>query len=259
MAIPLLHLSSPFLLSSTTQKRFLYHRHHNYKNTLPKIPSSSFRNGSSNTPPETECPVPLDQQPINEYQNLSTSFPFSWASGDIVEYCSRLFVTGASFALLIALPVTWFGTVGPKTEPLKPVLAALSSGVFVVSIAVVRMYLGWAYVGNRLLSATVEYEETGWYDGQIWVKTAEVLARDRLLGSFSVKPVLSRLKYTLVTLAASLFVCVVLFINIEGGQKNSYMPFEESGGRAIPGVYNDDSARSFEPDAFCGEPAPPEP
>ncbi|KAB5553140.1 hypothetical protein DKX38_010451 [Salix brachista] len=259
MAIPLLHLSSPFLLSSTTQKRFLYHRHHNYKNTLPKIPSSSFRNGSSNTPPEIECPVPLDQQPINEYQNLSTSFPFSWASGDIVEYCSRLFVTGASFALLIALPVAWFGTVGPKTEPLKPVLAALSSGVFVVSIAAVRMYLGWAYVGNRLLSATVEYEETGWYDGQIWVKTAEVLARDRLLGSFSVKPVLSRLKYTLVTLAASLFVCVVLFINIEGGQKNSYIPFEESGGRAIPGVYNDDSARSFEPDAFCGEPAPPEP
>lgn len=156
MAIPLLHLSSPFLLSSLTQKRFIYHHHHNYKNTLPKIPSSSFRNGSSNTPPETECPVPLDQQPINEYQNLSTSFPFSWASGDIVEYCSRLFVTGASFALLIALPVAWFGTVAPKTEPLKPVLAALSSGVFVVSLAVVRMYLGWAYVGNRLLSATVE-------------------------------------------------------------------------------------------------------
>jgi len=66
------------------------------------------------------------------------------------------------------------------------------------------------------------------------------------------------LKYTLVTLAASLFVCVVLFINIEGGQKGSYTPFEEAGGRAIPGVYNDDSARSFEPDAFCGEPAPPE-
>lgn len=258
MAIPLLHLSSPFLLSSPTQKRFIYHHHHNYKNTLPKIPSSSFRNGSSNTPRETECPVPYDQQPINEYQNLSTSFPFSWASGDIVEYCSRLFVTGASFALLIALPVAWFGTVGPKTEPLKPVLAALSSGIVVVSLAVVRMYLGWAYVGNRLLSATVEYEETGWYDGQIWVKTAEVLARDRLLGSFSVKPVLSRLKYTLVTLAASLFVCVVLFINIEGGQRGSYTPFEEAGGRAIPGVYNDDSARSFEPDAFCGEPAPPE-
>ncbi len=31
----------------------------------------------------------------------------------------------------------------------------------VVAAAVVRN-LGWAYVGNRLLSAAVEYEETGW-------------------------------------------------------------------------------------------------
>ncbi|KAL0017605.1 hypothetical protein SO802_004674 [Lithocarpus litseifolius] len=230
-----------------------HHYHYNYKTQIPKIPfsSSSFRNGSNTPQPETECPVPLEQQPINEYQNLSTSFPFSWASGDIAQYSSRLFITGTSFALFIGLPVAWLGTVGPDSEPLKRVLCAFSSGVFVVTLAVLRMYLGWAYVGNRLLSATVEYEETGWYDGQVWVKTAEVLARDRLLGSFSVKPVLSRLKFTLVSLAASLFVCVLLLINIDGGQK------VEASGRVIPGVYNDESARSFEPDAFCGEPGLP--
>ena len=44
----------------------------------------------------------------------------------------------------------------------------VSSGIFfVVTLVVVRLYLGWAYVGNRLLSATVKYEETGWYDGQV--------------------------------------------------------------------------------------------
>lgn len=117
------------------------------------------------------------------------------------------------------------------------------------------MYLGWAYVGNRLLSATVEYEETGWYDGQMWVKTAEVLARDRLLGSFSVKPALSRLKYTLVTLAVSLFVCIICMVNIDESPKG-YATSEEGVG-VIPGVYNDESARSFEPDAFCGEPGIP--
>lgn len=31
-----------------------------------------------------------------------------------------------------------------------------------VVVALVRVYLGWAYVGDRLLSAVVEYEETGW-------------------------------------------------------------------------------------------------
>lgn len=74
----------------------------------------------------------------------------------MVEYTSRLFVTGASFALFIGLPVSWFGSVGAESEALKRILCAASSGVFAVILAVVRMYLGWAYVGNRLLSATVE-------------------------------------------------------------------------------------------------------
>nr|KYP72254.1 Uncharacterized protein ycf36 [Cajanus cajan] len=207
--------------------------------------TGSFSLSSKNS--ETECPVPQEQQPINEYHSLSTSFPFSWAAGDAVEYASRLFATGASFALLVGLPVAW----AQAEEPVKRVLCAASSGLFVVTLAVVRMYLGWAYVGNRLLSATVEYEETGWYDGQIWVKTAEVLARDRLLGSFSVKPVLSRLKITLVSLATSLLVCAVILVNIDGDQN---LTSKEPGVRVVPGVYNDESARLFEPDAFCGEP-----
>ncbi|KGN55327.1 uncharacterized protein ycf36 [Cucumis sativus] len=240
------------LISPFTNTRLLHLR-----NSVSRMPLSfSFRKGS-NVPPETGCPVPPEQLPINEYQTLSASFPFSWAAGDIVEFCSRLVATGASFALFIGLPVAWFGTVGVESDPLKLSLCAVSSGILFVTIAVLRMYLGWAYVGNRLLSATVEYEETGWYDGQIWVKTAQVLARDRLLGSYTVKPVLNRLKYTLVSLAASLFVSIVVLINIDGGELLG--PFftgksaaNDGGGRVIPGVYSDESARSFEPDAFCG-------
>ncbi|TKY57967.1 ycf36 protein [Spatholobus suberectus] len=218
---------------------------------VPTRTGTSFSLSSRNNGPETECPVPHEQQPINEYHSLSTLFPFSWAAGDVVEYGSRLFATGATFALLLGLPVAWFGSAGAQAEPVKRALCAASSGLFAVTLAVLRMYLGWAYVGNRLLSATVEYEETGWYDGQIWVKTAEVLARDRLLGSFSVKPVLSRLKITLVSLATSLFVCALILINIDGDQN---LTSNEPGVRVVPGVYNDDSARLFEPDAFCGEP-----
>lgn len=36
------------------------------------------------------------------------------------------------------------------------------------------MLQGWSYVGDRLLSAVVPYEESGWYDGQMWVKPPEV-------------------------------------------------------------------------------------
>lgn len=126
--------------------------HHRHCPNLIPLKSSS----RSPSPSETECPVPVEQLPINEYQNLSTSFPFSWASGDFVEYCSRLLATGVCFALFIGLPVAWFGAAGPDSEPVKRSLSAVSSGILVVTIAVLRMYLGWAYVGNRLLSATVE-------------------------------------------------------------------------------------------------------
>lgn len=87
---------------------------------------------------------------------MSTSQPYSWASGDFSEYCSRLFVTGVSFALFVGLPVSWYGSVGVGLDPVKRVLGAAAGGFFVATFVVVRMYLGWAYVGNRLLSATVE-------------------------------------------------------------------------------------------------------
>uniref|UniRef100_A0ACD5U0A4 Uncharacterized protein n=1 Tax=Avena sativa TaxID=4498 RepID=A0ACD5U0A4_AVESA len=204
------------------------------------------RNGSS---AGTDwCPVPPEQRPVNEYEALAASLPFSWAAGDLKVYCSRLAFTGAAFAIFVGLPVAAFGGRG---DAVHLALGATGSGILAVTLAVVRMYLGWAYVGNRLLSATVEYEETGWYDGQIWVKTPEVLARDRLLGSFSVKPVLNRVKFTLVGLAVSLTLCILLYANTEKPKE----PYESTGSaRAIPGVYSDSAARSFEPDAFCGEP-----
>ncbi|CAL4894626.1 unnamed protein product [Urochloa decumbens] len=143
------------------------------------------RNGSFSSPDTEWCPVPPEQRPVNEYEALASSLPFSWAAGDLRVYCSRLALTGAAFALFVGLPVAAFG--GRGGDAVHLALGATGSGILAVTLAVVRMYLGWAYVGNRLLSATVEYEETGWYDGQIWVKTPEVLARDRLLGSFSLR------------------------------------------------------------------------
>ena len=42
------------------------------------------------------------------------------------------------------------------------------------------------YVGDRLRTATLDYEETGWYDGATFHKPQEVLVRDRLLAAYEV-------------------------------------------------------------------------
>ncbi|KAK4584815.1 hypothetical protein RGQ29_022486 [Quercus rubra] len=98
-----------------------------------------------------------------------------------------------------------------RPDPLRFVLAAGTGTLFLVSLIVLRIYLGWSYVGDRLLSAVIPYEESGWYDGQMWVKPPEVLARDRLLGSYKVKPVIKFLKQTLVGTGALLVTAALLF------------------------------------------------
>ena len=60
-------------------------------------------------------------------------------------------------------------------------------------------------MAGRLRQATVPYEESGWYDGQLWVKPEEICNRDRLIVDYEVKPVLQRIRYTL-------GIIVILFI-----------------------------------------------
>lgn len=72
---------------------------------------------------------------------------------------------------------------------------------------------------------------------------------------FKVKPALRRLKTTLISLAIFLLVCARLLVNIDDGDQIGNNLTSEEGERVVHGVYNDDSARSFEPDAFSDEPS----
>jgi hypothetical protein len=63
------------------------------------------------------------------------------------------------------------------------------------------------------MEATVPYEESGWYDGQIWIKPPEVLIQDRLIGTYEIYPGLSRLHLTLIFLSVLFFVILTLLSN----------------------------------------------
>jgi hypothetical protein len=51
------------------------------------------------------------------------------------------------------------------------------------------------------MSPVIFYEESGWYDGQTWIKPDEVVTRDRLIVSYSIQPILKRLRISFATLA----------------------------------------------------------
>lgn len=140
------------------------------------------------------CPVPAEQQPINEYQDLKESWYFRWATLSLHSYVTPIAVLW-SLSWVIAAPIAAASFPIAK-HPAQFVLSAAAGACLVPALALLRLYLGWNYVSDRLLRETIFYEESGWYDGQLWTKPAEVVQRDRLIVAYEIRPLLQRLKRT---------------------------------------------------------------
>lgn len=160
--------------------------------------------------PGLEIEVPFEQRPVNEYSSLKDGPLYSWGELTPGSFFLRLGGLWLATFTVLGAPIA-AASFNPGREPLRFALAAGTGTLFLVSLIVLRIYLGWSYVGDRLLSAVIPYEESGWYDGQMWVKPPEILARDRLLGSYKVKPVIKLLKQTLVGTGALLVTAAFLF------------------------------------------------
>ncbi|KAI3665665.1 hypothetical protein L6452_44295 [Arctium lappa] len=161
--------------------------------------------------PGLEIEVPFEQRPVNEYSSLKEGPLYSWGELRPQSFFLRLGGLWLVTFTVLGLPIS-AASFNPSNDPLRFLLAAGTGTLFLVSLVVLRIYLGWSYVGDRLLSAVIPYEESGWYDGQMWVKPPEILARDRLLGSYKVKPVIKLLKQTLVGTGVLLVTAVSLII-----------------------------------------------
>jgi hypothetical protein len=147
------------------------------------------------------CPVPQEQQPVNEYEQLKRSWLFSWATLQEGKYWQKL--SGLWLSIWIVTGPVAAASFLPQKHPLLFILSAIMGTTFLLSLILLRLYLGWYYIGDRLNSQQIAYEESGWYDGQVWQKTPAEITRDRLLFSYQVKPILKRLEKTAI-LSASL-------------------------------------------------------
>lgn len=159
-----------------------------------------------------ECPVPFDQQPINEYLALKKTWLFNYSILDVRQYIlalsSLFFLSVAGICLYLLYFYANYFTI------LKSFSLSLCLVDFIFFVLFLRLYLGWSYVLKRLLSATIFYEESGWYDGQIWVKQADNLTKDRLIGIYYIVPTINRLKYTFYMIVfnfiCNIFACYLL-------------------------------------------------
>lgn len=153
--------------------------------------------------PVSVCPVPAEQQPLNEYQELKDSWSFRWVTLELGGYIKKLaWIWGLGWFVAGPMAAASFA---PGKYPTKFILMGAAGASLGVVLALVRLYLGWSYVRSRLENQQVFYEESGWYDGQCWTKPEEILTRDRLIVTYQVQPILQRLQRTFVLLALFFF------------------------------------------------------
>jgi len=156
------------------------------------------------------CPVPHEQLPVNEYEQLKNAWFFKWGSLDKISYLKKLTWIWA-WGWLIAGPIA-AASFSPEKKPLLFAIAGAGGSSIFVLLAAVQLYLAWYYVNTRLNQETIFYEESGWYDGQTWEKPTEVAARDRLIATHQVNPIIKRLQKTILMLILFMITSILLCI-----------------------------------------------
>ncbi len=155
------------------------------------------------------CPVPPEQQPLNEYRELQESGFFQWGTMALPAYLRKLAWTWG-WGWAIAGPVS-AASFAPAKYPLSFFLVGGAGASLFLGLVLVRLYLGWSYIHSRLSNETVFYEESGWYDGQVWSKPLEAQTQDQLVVTYQVRPVLVRLYRTFGGLAIALAIGGVIW------------------------------------------------
>ena len=140
------------------------------------------------------CPVPAEQVPIREYEEMRASWFYSWATKNLRGYLTPIIVLWL-LSWSVAAPVAAVSF--SPTRQLPQFLISGSVGCLVLPLlALLQLYVGWRHVGDRLRQPEVPYEESGWYDGQVWVKPEDIANRDRLIVDYQVSPIVTRLQKT---------------------------------------------------------------
>ena len=157
----------------------------------------------------TICPVPPDQRPLNEFNSIRNSWIISWPFLEKSIFYRKLilswfFITPISFTIS-------YGSDYLKNNIVELAFVSLTASIVLPILLLTRQWLSWIYIYKRLNSETIEYEESGWYDGQIWEKPIEWRAKDLLIAQHQIKPILNHLK-VIIILMISLIISSLLFI-----------------------------------------------
>ena len=156
----------------------------------------------------SKCPVPKEQQPTNEFLELSNSRLFALAKSN--EKFSIILISTWLVTFLIFLVIS-SGSSYFHTYLLRYIFLSFFGSLSVPLLITLRLFLGWSHIYKRLTSEIIEYEESGWYDGQIWNKPIELKEKESLIASIEVKPILKNLTQVTSVIISLILIGILIY------------------------------------------------
>ena len=157
------------------------------------------------------CPVPKEQRPIEEFHELSNSWFFGLPVINKTVLYKALSISWLSITPLSMLISSGSWTL--RHNPTKLILLSLVISLFLPCLLLLRQWLSWNYIFKRLSSENIEYEETGWYDGQTWEKPLQMRQRELLIAQYEVQPILCIISNSLY-INSALLIAGLFLINL---------------------------------------------
>ena len=159
------------------------------------------------------CPVPLKQRPLNEFNSIRNSWIISWPLLD-----KNIFYRKLIFSWILILPISLIISSGSnilKSNIFDLTIVSLTASLLFPILLLFRQWLSWIYIYKRLNAVNIEYEESGWYDGQVWEKPIDWRAKDLLIAQHQVKPILNHLRMIIIlTILAIVSSLLIIFFKL---------------------------------------------
>ena len=156
----------------------------------------------------SKCPVPKGQQPTNEFLELSNSKVFGLAK---TKKKFSIILTSIWVVAFLIFVVISSGSNYFNTYLLKYIFLSFFGSLSIPLLITIRLLLGWSHIYKRLSSEIIEYEESGWYDGQIWTKPIELKEKETLIASIEVKPILKNLTQVTSVIFTVILIGILIF------------------------------------------------
>jgi len=160
------------------------------------------------------CPVPQNQRPINEFNSIRNSWIISWPFLERNIFYRKLIISWL-FITPVSLTIS-YGSDYLKNNIPELIFISLTASLAFPILLLIRQWLSWVYIYKRLNSENIEYEESGWYDGQTWEKPIDWRAKDLLIAQHQIKPILNHLEVIIVILISAIissFLFILLGMN----------------------------------------------